>query len=286
MSWTIALVQMDCVAGDTEANLIRIAARAAEAAERGAQLVLFPECATTGYFVADRIASLAEPVPGPSSDRLARLARGAGVHLMVGMIEQAEGKYFDDAVLFTPDGDEHVYRKTHLFGPERAIFTPGDQPVVVETALGRLGLSVCYDLMFPEFIRSLVLNGAQVVLNATDWITDAWQNSMGWSGETVSSLARIRALENGVHVAMADRAGVEAGWRSLGGSTVASPTGRVLAALGADEGVATATIDIESADFARWSELATYVQDRRPELYERKVIRASPRSGERRPRRR
>jgi predicted amidohydrolase len=173
-----------------------------------------------------------------------------------------------------------------LFGPERAIFTPGDQPVVIETALGRLGLSVCYDLMFPEFIRSLVLNGAQVVLNATDWITDAWQNSMGWSGETVSSLARIRALENGVHVAMADRAGVEAGWRSLGGSTVASPTGRVLAALGADEGVATATIDIESADFARWSELATYVQDRRPELYERKVIRASPRSGERRPRRR
>ena len=131
-----------------------------------------------------------------------------------------------------------------------------------------------------------MLNGAQVVLNATDWITDAWQSSMGWSGDTVSSLARIRALENGVHVAMADRAGVEAGWRSLGGSTVASPIGRVLAALGADEGVATATIDIASADFARWSELATYVRDRRPDLYERKVTRASPRSGERRPRRR
>ena len=205
---------------------------------------------------------------------------------MVGMIERAEGKYFDDAILFTPDGDQHVYRKTHLFGPERAVFTPGDQPVVVETALGRLGLSVCYDLMFPEFIRSLVLNGAQVVLNVTDWITDAWQSSMGWSGDTVSSLARIRALENGVHVAMADRAGVEAGWRSLGGSTVASPTGRVLAALGADEGVATAMIDIASADFARWSELATYVRDRRPDLYERNVKRASPRSGEPRPRRR
>jgi 5-aminopentanamidase len=173
VSWTVALVQMDCVAGDTEANLIRIAARVAQAAERGAQLVLFPECATTGYFVADRIATLAEPVPGPSSERLAQLARSIGVHLMVGMIEQAEGKYFDDAVLFTPEGDQHVYRKTHLFGPERAIFTPGDKPVVVETVLGRLGLSVCYDLMFPEFIRSLVLNGAQIVLNATDWITDS-----------------------------------------------------------------------------------------------------------------
>lgn len=274
MSWTIALVQMDCLAGDTEANLLRIAARTAEAVERGAQLVLFPECATTGYFVGDRIARLAEPVPGPSSERLARLARSTGVHLMVGMIERAESRYYDDAILFTPEGGHHIYRKTHLFGPERVIFTPGDEPVVVDTALGRLGLTVCYDLMFPEFIRSLVLSGAQIILNATDWITDSWQSAMGWSSDTVSSLVRIRALENGVHVAMADRAGVEAGWRSLGGSTVAAPTGRVLATLGADEGIATATIDLASANFARWSEVATYIRDRRPELYERSVTRA------------
>ena len=129
MSWTIALVQMDCVAGDTAANLQRIAARTAEAAKRGAQLVLFPECATTGYFVADRIASLAEPVPGPSSELLAQLARSMGIHLVVGMIERAEGRYYDDAILFMPEGDYRVYRKTHLFGPERAIFTPGDRGV-------------------------------------------------------------------------------------------------------------------------------------------------------------
>jgi predicted amidohydrolase len=274
VSWTIALVQMDCVVGDIEANLLRIAVRTAEAAKRGAQLVLFPECATTGYFVADRIASLAEPVPGPSSEELARLAHSTGVYLMVGMIEHAEGRYYDDAILFTPDGDYCVYRKTHLFGAERAIFAPGDKPVVVDTALGRLGLTVCYDLMFPEFIRSLVLSGAQTVLNATDWITDAWQSAMGWSGDTVSSLVRIRALENGVHVAMAGRVGIEGGWSSLGGSTFAAPTGRILATLGADEGIATATIDIASADFARWSEVASYVRDRRPELYERTVVRA------------
>jgi predicted amidohydrolase len=286
MSWTIGVVQMDCTLGDTETNLRRIAARAAEAAKGGAELVLFPECATTGYFVGDHIPVLAEPIPGPSSERLTQLARSERVHLVVGMIERDADRYFDDAVLFTPDGDVLVYRKTHLFGPERTIFTAGDRPVVVETALGRLGLSVCYDLMFPEFIRSLVLNEAEVVLNATDWITDGWQSTMGWSCDTVRSLARVRALENGVHVAMADRAGVEAGWRSLGGSTVASPAGQVLTTLGADEGVATATIDLESEDFARWSKLATYVADRRPELYERKVTRASPRSGEDGPRHR
>jgi predicted amidohydrolase len=274
MSWTIALVQMDCVAGDAAANLQRIEANAVQAADRGAQLVLFPECATTGYFVGDRIASLAESIPGPSSEQLARLARSLGVHLLIGMIERAGDKYYDDAILFTPDGACHVYRKAHLFGPERAIFTPGDRPVVVETALGRLGLTVCYDLMFPEFIRALVLSGAEVILNVTDWITDTWQSTVGWGGDTVASLVRIRALENGVHVAMADRAGVEGGWRSLGYSTVAAPTGRVLASLGADEGMATATIDLASSDFARWSQVATYVNDRRPELYVRSTGRA------------
>lgn len=274
MSWNIALVQMDCVAGDIAANLQRVVASAVEAAERGAQLVVFPECATTGYFVADRIAALAEPIPGPSSEQLVRLARNRGIHLVVGMIERAGDKYYDDAILFTPEGAYHVYRKAHLFGPERAIFTPGEQPVVVDTALGRLGLTVCYDLMFPEFIRTLVLSGAQVILNATDWITDTWQSTVGWGGDTVASLVRIRALENGVHVAMADRAGVEAGWRSLGCSTVAAPTGRVLATLGADEGIALATIDVASSDFVRWSEVATYVHDRRPELYARSIGRA------------
>ena len=274
MSWTIALVQMDCAPGDVEANLSKIEARAVEAAGAGARLVVFPECATTGYFVADRLASLAEPLPGPSSERLSGLARSLNVHLMVGMIERAQDRSYDDAVLFTPEGTLHAYRKTHLFGSERAVFTAGDCPVVVETALGRLGLTICYDLMFPEFIRRLALDGAQVILNATDWITDAWQTSMGWNRDTVSSLARIRALENGVHVAMADRVGVEAGWISLGGSTVASPTGRALATLGADEGVALATIDLSNADLGRWSELATYLRDRRPELYEGNAGRA------------
>jgi len=274
VSWTIGLVQMDCEPGEVEANLSKIEARAVEAAGAGARLVVFPECATTGYFVADRLASLAEPLPGPSSERLSGLARTLKLHLMVGMIEQAQDRYYDDAVLFTPEGAVHVYQKAHLFGSERAVFTPGDRPVVVETALGRLGLTVCYDLMFPEYIRRLALDRAQVILNATDWITDAWQTSMGWNRDTVSSLVRIRALENGVHVAMADRVGVEAGWLSLGGSTVASPTGRVLATLGGDEGIAFATIDLSNADLNRWSELATYLQDRRPKLYERNADRA------------
>jgi predicted amidohydrolase len=269
MSWTVGIVQMDCALGDVAANLARIEARAHEAVRRGADLVLFPECATTGYFVADRIATLAEPIPGPSSERLAALARTTGAHLVVGMIEAADGVFYDDAVLFAPDGGLTVYRKVHLFGPERAVFAPGDRAVIADTSLGRIGLTVCYDLMFPEYIRALALDGATVILNATDWIADDWQRGMGWGRDSVVALARVRALENGVHLAMADRAGVEQGWTSLGGSTVAAPTGRALAALGDDDDMAVATIESGSADLARWSEVATYLADRRPELYGR-----------------
>ena len=267
MSWNIGIVQMDCVLGDVEANLARIEVQATKAVAQGADLVLFPECATTGYFVAEHVANLAEAIPGPSSERLAALAQRKGVHLVIGMIEADGDTYYDDAVLFAPEGHTHVYRKTHLFGPERSTFAAGDRVVVVDTKLGRLALTVCYDLMFPEFIRTLVLDGAEVVLNATDWITNDWQSGMGWSSDTVGALARIRALENGVYVAMADRAGTEVGWQSLGGSTVASPTGRALASLGTDEGLAIARIETGSPDLARWSEVATYLPDRRPELY-------------------
>jgi predicted amidohydrolase len=269
MSWTIGIVQMDCVLGDVAANLARIEAHAGEATRRGADLVMFPECATTGYFLGDRIAALAEPIPGPSSVRLAALARATSAHLVVGLIEAADGVYYDDAVLFAPDGACTVYRKTHLFGPERAVFAAGERTVVAETQLGRLGLTVCYDLMFPEFVRALVLDGATMILNVTDWISDDWQRGMGWGRDSVVALARTRALENGVHVAMADRVGIEGGWTSLGGSTVASPTGQALVALGAEEDIAVAKVETGSVDLARWSEVATYLADRRPELYGR-----------------
>jgi predicted amidohydrolase len=268
--WNLAVVQMNCFVGETEPNLDRIEELTTEAASQGANLTVFPECITTGYFVADQIERLAEPIPGPSSERLKALARTTGLHLVVGMIEAAEGRYYDDAVLFVPDGDVHVYRKTHLFGPERQVYTPAEKSVVVDTSVGRLALTVCYDLIFPEYIRSLVLDGARVILNCTDWITNPWQTSMGWEASTVSSLVRTRALENGVYVAMADRVGEEDGWTSLGGSTIASPTGRPLVELGDEEGIGMGQIDLESPDLAKWAEVATYLQDRRPELYERR----------------
>jgi predicted amidohydrolase len=268
---------MDCVLGDKPANLDRIERLARDAMETvdppprgdGHRLIVFPECATTGYFVGERARELAEPKDGPTSERLADLAAATGAHLAVGLIESDGPDVFDALALYSPqDGLIGLYRKVHLFASEKAVFAVGGAPCLIDTGFGRIALTICYDLMFPEYVRGLVLAGARLVLNATDWITDPWQTGQGWTGASVASLCRTRALENGVHVAMADRVGEEAGFTSLGHSTIAGPTGAALASLADGEGIAVARIEDPTDDLDRWRSYATYLEDRRPDLYE------------------
>ncbi|MFN8518070.1 MAG: carbon-nitrogen hydrolase family protein [Chloroflexota bacterium] len=273
----VAVVQMDCILGDVEANLRHIERLAADAVrDHGADLVILPECATTGYFVGDRARSLATTADGPMVTRLVDIATRLGRHLAVGLIEADGASVYDSLALLAPrDGLLAMYRKVHLFAGERAVFSAGDEPCLVDTALGRIGLTVCYDLMFPEYVRGLVLGGAELIVNGTDWITDPWQTGMGWTGESVRALARTRALENSVHVAMAARVGEEAGFTSVGHSTIASPTGAVLATLDDGEGIAAARLADPTADLDRWRGYASYLADRQPGLYAR-MGRAEP----------
>jgi predicted amidohydrolase len=277
MKVDVAVVQMDCELGDVAANVARVEQLARDAVRRLAgsadaaeSLIVFPECATTGYFVAERARELAEPADGPTNARLAALAAEVGAHLAVGVLEAHGSDVYDALALFSPaDGLLASYRKVHLFAGEKAVFAVGDEPCVVDTSFGRVGLTICYDLMFPEYIRGLVLSGARLVINGTDWITDPWQTAQGWAGPNVRALCQIRALENGIHVAMADRVGEEAGFTSLGHSTIAGPTGAVLGTLGDGEGIAVGRVEDPTEDLERWRSYATYLGDRRTGLYAR-----------------
>ncbi|WP_116948947.1 carbon-nitrogen hydrolase family protein [Jiangella endophytica] len=267
MSLTVACAQVAPELGAVSANLDAMAALAREAA--GADLVVFPECAVTGYpFSRASALEVASPADGPVAEALGSLAASLGVHLAAGVIESAGAQLYDALSLFGPDGARlATYRKAHLFSTERSVYQPGAGPVVVPTALGTLGLTICYDLIFPEYVRALADAGATLIVNATNWITDDWQSGMGWDGSMVRSLARVRALENGVPVVMSCLAGSGGGFTSVGHSTIAGPSGRVLAAWDAGEGVAVADLDTDDADARRWSELATYRADRRLDLY-------------------
>lgn len=266
---TIAVVQMHCRPGDVEANLATIDAMVRHAAGEGALLVVVPEMATTGYFISDRLDQLAEPQDGPTAKRLSALAKDLAIHLAVGVVLVEDGAYYDAQLLFGPDGALlATYRKVHLFSAEREWFSAGDEPVVVETSIGRIGMTICYDLIFPEFTRRLVDMGAELIINSTNWITDDFQRDRwGWDGRTIEALAATRSLENGVWLAMANCVGPEWVFDSIGHSCIVAPSGMRVASAARAQGTALAEIAYSSDDLDRWKAVATYLEDRRPEIY-------------------
>lgn len=265
----IAVAQLHCVPSDVPANIKRIEALVAAAAADGAQFVVVPETATTGYFIANRLQELAEPEDGPTATALAAMARRHGLYLAVGFALSEGGRFYDAQLVFSPEGKRlATYRKAHLFSAERAWYSAGDEPTVIDTPLGRIGLTICYDLIFPEYIRRLVDLGADLIINSTNWITNEFQRDVwDWSGEAVEALARTRALENGVWLAMANCVGPEQGFDSIGHSCICAPSGKVLASAGSGQGIAAADITYQSETLDRWRSIATYLPDRRRDLY-------------------
>jgi len=273
MRWTIGVVQMDCALGDSARNVAKIGRFAALASSLGVDLAVFPECCTTGYFLGSRLEGLAEPPDGPTSKKLAAIARDNRLYMAVGAYTRRDDGLYNSQLLYGPDG-RHLatYDKAHLFAGERALCRAGDRPVVVETPIGRIGMTICYDLIFPDYVRHLVDLGADFLINSTDWITDAYQRgTWGWAGPTTQALASTRALENLTFLAMANRVGHENAtpelvFESFGYSCVTGPSGKVLASIAEGEGIAVARIDVSAEDYGRWTAIATYKGDRRPEL--------------------
>lgn len=265
----VAVAQMDPQLGELARNRQRIATLLREAAGHGAALVVFPECATSGYGFADLEAghAAAEPIPGPTTALLSELCAELNVYAVVGLLERfgAEGVY-NTAVLVGPEGLVGRYRKAHLplLGVDR--FTlPGDTGFLVwETAVGRVGIAICYDLRFPEAVRALALAGADIVALPTNW-PDGSQNAPEF-------VTRTRALENRVFLLACNRCGEESGFWFFGHSQISDPGGRVLAEAGAEEAICYADVDPSAAREKRIVlrpgafELDT-VGDRRPDLY-------------------
>lgn len=266
----VSVVQMDCRIGDRPRNLAAMERWAREAAARGAHLAIFPECALTGYCFedAEEARAQAEPIPGPATEAMMRLARALGMHLVFGLIE-AEGARFYNALAFVgPEGLVGPgYRKVHLpfLGLDR-FAAPGDRPFeALETPLGRIGLNICYDGGFPESARVLALKGADLIALPTNWPPGA--------EEFAEHGIITRALENHVYYAAANRVGEERGFRFIGRSRIVDPLGRTLAVAGPDgEELLVAEIEPERARQKRivrvpGKHIIDRIADRRPEFY-------------------
>ncbi|MDP9845363.1 putative amidohydrolase [Streptosporangium lutulentum] len=267
---SVACCQLALAVGDPDGNRA-VARRAVErAAAAGARVVILPELTNSGYVFRDRAeaAGLAEPLDGPTVEGWIASARRHGLILVGGLCERDEdGLIRNSAVLVDAGGVRAVYRKTHLWDLEKTVFTPGDElPPVVDTAVGRIGLLVCYDLKFPEWVRTVGLRGADLLCVPTNWPL-----SPRPAGERPAEVTRVQASAsvNRMFVAACDRAGPERGVAWVGGSVVADPDGFLLAGPrpAYDEGLVIAECRLGDARSKRVGAHNDVHADRRPELY-------------------
>ena len=265
----IAAVQIDPKITKNEENLEKIILRTQTAAEAGANLVVFPECALTGYVFNSREEALPfmETVPGPATQKLAELCRKTGVYVVFGLLEVDGNNCYNAAVLVGPQGLVGNYRKNHLpfLGIDRFV-DPGNRPFEVHrTPIGNIGMHICYDCNFPESARIMTLQGADILALPTNW-----PGSRDYISKYVIN---TRALENKVHVVAVDRVGVERGVRFLGRSKIVDAWGNTLARGSArKEEILVSEVSLEQA---RQKHIVikpgefevNYIQDRRPEIY-------------------
>ncbi|KHL15261.1 UNVERIFIED_CONTAM: hydratase [Mumia flava] len=223
----IACVQMAPRIGEKDLNVRRAIDFVTRAADLGAELVVLPELANTGYVFDSRAEaeSLAEPVPdGSTTAAWSEVASALGVYIVAGIAEKADGALYNSAVLLGPDGYLGSYRKTHLWGDEKKLFASGDRPSpIYDTPLGRIAIAICYDLWFPELFRLYALGGAQIVCVPTNWVP--MPNQSADRPAMANTLAMAAAHTNGLVVACADRVGVERGQPFEGQSLVVDQSG-------------------------------------------------------------
>jgi predicted amidohydrolase len=269
----VAVAQTAPELGANARNLERLLDRLQEVASKGARLVVFPECALSGYMVdrVEELRCLAEPIPGPSTSRIAEACARQRVYAVVGLLEQGIDAFYNSAVLVGPEGLIARYRKAHLpgLGLDRLV-AHGDTPFAVhDTPIGRIGMAICYDIRFPEPTRLLALRGAEIVAFPSNWPS---VERLAPPSAIPDVLTRARAIENRVFLAVADRAGEERGSRFLGRSQLIDVSGKVVAEAGSGEELLYADFDLALArqkDFvyAPGRFETHWFADRRTDLY-------------------
>ena len=265
-------MNITCYQFDPEKGAVRDNLDAVERAvgEIDADLVVLPELFASGYFFDStaQARALAEPVPdGPTVRRIEAWARATGATFVAGLPERDGDRLYNAAVVVTPRGWLGTYRKVHLYYEENRHFTPGDGgfPVwTVTTRAGRsyrLGVMVCFDWFFPESARALALGGAEVIAHPSNLVLPHCPDAMP-----------VRALENGVFTATANRTGSESNGREtlsfIGRSRICSPRAEVLAeAPPAEPALISADVDLALARDRQLNAYNHRERSRRPDVY-------------------
>ena len=278
----LGLVQSACTA-DPARNLATAIAGIRDAAARGAQIICLQELFGSLYFCQTEdhaCFDLAEPIPGPSTERLCAVAKELGVVLVASLFEKrAEGLYHNTAAIIDADGTYlGKYRKMHIPDDpqyyEKFYFTPGDLGFRTwQTKFGKIGVLICWDQWYPEAARLTALSGAEILFypTAIGWLPPEKAEYGERQAAAWETIQRSHAVANGCYVASVNRVGLEgqsptnAGIEFWGNSFIADPNGRILAKAGQDESVLVHEVDLAAVDTVRthWP----FLRDRRIDAY-------------------
>lgn len=276
------------IAHDKARNLKRFVEMIDEAAGQGVDVLVLPEVGLQGY--ADfalgtgsaagaeqkrYYAREAETIPGPSTQRIADLARRHGMLIQLGMAETSlhGNAIYNSTALIGPDGVIGVYRKLHNTF-EFPYFSPGEETPVFRTPHGVMSSLICYDLCFPELLRTYAVKGADVVLMSTAWPMKGHDRPTDYHGWAMDLAAQSNAFFNQFWLVVSNHCETGAYSQKIdyyGGSQIVDPTGRVVAYLGEEEGLVVHRADLQDEILKSRTEAffgLNLLQDRRPERYE------------------
>lgn len=258
MKIRISLIQMDIKLGDPNGNREYGINLINEAVRRGSHIVTLPELWTTGYSL-KIIDKVAEPLNGPTIMQLSNIASNHGIYIIGSFIERKDNKFYNTAPLIGPNGIIGVYKKIHLFKlmNEDLYFTPGDSFDVYQTNFGKIGIVICYDIRFPELIRSITLKGAKILFVVAEWPHPRMHH---WR-----YLLMARAIENQIFVVATNRVGSDENNKFFGHSMIIDPMGEVLIESGEVETILTSDIELDEVDNVRSK--FPFLNDRKPEFY-------------------
>jgi len=266
---TVASVQLDVELGNVEATRTKVAGWVDQAAQAGADVVLFPELIlSAGYSLGEKFYDVAEPIPGPSTEALGHQAREHNLYIVAGLAERdGTGTVYNSAVILGRTGEViGAYRKTHVFSPTESFFALGAELSVFNLDFGCIAVPICYDLEFPEPGRVLCLRGAEILLSmAAHW---SGTGTVGAPENFIRTIYAARALENRVPVVLSNRVGFDPGLNDhfIGLSRIVDADGTTMAAMPDDrEGMIVATLDLNEERKKR--QRYNYFRDRKPWLY-------------------
>ena len=262
---TLGLIQLEPRLGDTVYNCDHAVELIHHAASKGAQIIVLPETAITGYdlsiYNTETFYAMAETLDGRTVSRLRAIARALGVYIVAGMALKTDAPpIMDNAMVFINDDGTlgETYCKNHLFGGEKAYFRRQNRFPVYDTKYGRVGLMCCYDANFPEPARLLTLKGAELILHSATWRRedeDVWH-----------LMLPVRAADNTVFFATANTVGQAPSRYTFGHCKVINPRGVVIAESGMQrEEVLIATIDLDQ--IAEWRQEMLYLSDLNPTVF-------------------